>query len=169
MKSRMLIVCLFFAGALGDASAQEPASRPASRPTGGWWNDVFVAQPLTLGEVLAKPEAWREVPISFNVQFRRAEQHDEVFHTRFDPESWTSFAAWPDEASLWEKPAWDADFPFLFIRRDAPAFILATKGVAYRRLAVTGVVRDVIKGKPWIEVTGLKELPGHLTEAALLH
>jgi hypothetical protein len=166
----MAAVCVLAAAA---ARAQDATTKPDSRPSkpaaGGWWDDVFTDRETTLGKILAAPEAWRGVPASFVVQFRQPGRAEPSFFTKFDPDQWLSFVVWPDEAALWEKKAYDDDFRHLFVKRTGPeAKVVGSAGI-YDRMAVTGVVRDVIKGRPWIEVTSLRRLPEKLTEGSLVH
>src|SRR5262249_17410180 len=65
--------------------------------------------------------------------------------------------------------AYESDFPYLFVRRDGADFRLVNGAAIYDRFAVTAVVRDVIKGKPWIEVTSVRKLPEKMSEGSLVH
>jgi hypothetical protein len=150
------------------AVAPAPASRPA-RPEGGWWDDVFAEKSVPLGTILASPEIWRDVPVSFAIQYRQPGKSGTSFFTRFEPDQWLSFVAWPDEAPLWEKKAFDADFPHLFIRRNSADVKTIGTAATYDRFVVSGIVRDVIKGKPWIEVVSVRKLAGKITEGCLVH
>jgi hypothetical protein len=174
--------------ALGNA-ARDAASRPAGRvqempasspvraeaapraekPVGGWWDDTFAEREVPLSTILAKPEAWRDVPVAFVVQFHQIGKAGSSFFTRFEPDTWLGFSAWTDDAALWEKKAFESDFPHLFVRRDGADARIVTSAAIYDRLAVSGVVRDVIKGRPWIEVTSIRTLPEKMTEASLVH
>jgi hypothetical protein len=124
---------------------------------------------VQLSKVLGSPEAWRDVPASFVIQFRSLGKSGPSFFTRFEPDQWLSFVAWPDEAPLWDKKAYDTDVPHLFVRRGSTeAKTIGSAGI-YDRFVVSGIVRDVIKGKPWIEITALKKLPEKITEGSLVH
>jgi hypothetical protein len=152
------------------AAASRPLPIPkADKLGGGWWDDVFAEQSTSLTKLVATPDAWRDVPVSFTIHFRQLAKGGPSFFTRFEPDQWLNFAAWPDEAALWEKKAFDADFPHLFIRRDSPDFKTISAAATYDRFIVSGLVRDVIKGQPWIEVTSLKKLPEKITEGSLVH
>jgi hypothetical protein len=157
--------------------AEMPASAPAKpeppakaeRPAGGWWEDVFAERNVALSKILEKPEAWRDVPVVFVVQFHQLGKASASFFTRFESDSWVGFSAWSDDAALWEKKTFDADFPHLFVRRNGADARVVGAAAIYDRLIIGGVVRDVIKGKPWIEVTSVRTLPEKMTEASLVH
>jgi hypothetical protein len=159
----------------GVGSGQEPSAKPEpaqpkqEKPAGGWWDDVFSERSVTLGVVLASPEVWRDVPVSFVFQFRQPAKAGPSFFTKFEPDQWLNFVAWPDEAPLWEKKAFDSDFPHLFIRRDSPDAKVVGAAAIYDRFLASAVVRDVIKGKPWIEVTAVRKLPEKISEGSLVH
>jgi hypothetical protein len=164
--------------ACGVSLAQEmPASAPASRetapkaakPTGGWWEDVFAEREVPLSKILVTPEAWRDVPVSFVVQFHQIGKAGSSFFTRFEADAWLGFSAWADDAALWDKKAFDSDFPHLFVRRNGADARLVGAAALYDRLAVSGIVRDVIKGKPWIEVTSVRTLSEKMNEGTLVH
>jgi hypothetical protein len=148
-----------------------PATSAAAKAEshGGWWDDVFAERTSTLPKIIAAPEAWRDVPVTFTVQFRQQGRNGPSFFTRFEPDQWLNFVAWPDEAALWEKKAFDTDFPHLFIRRDNPDFKAIASAATYDRFTVSGVVRDVIKGQPWIEIGSVRKLQEKITEGSLAH
>src|SRR5688500_13895825 len=103
------VIVAIFVIASGMVRAQEQAPKPeapppptppqAARteiPTGGWWDDVFTERSVPLGKILASPEAWRDLPVSFGIQFRQPGKNGPSFFTRFEPDQWLNFAAWPD-------------------------------------------------------------------------
>jgi hypothetical protein len=135
---------------------------------GGWWDDAFTEKEVALSKVLASPEAWRDVPVSFVVQFHQIGKAGTSFYTRFESDTWLNFSGWADDCALWEKRAFESDFPHLFVRRDAADCRVVSSASVYDRLAVSGIVRDVIKGRPWIEVTSVRPLLEKMTEASLV-
>jgi hypothetical protein len=160
------------AGTVVVAQAGNPRadSRPTAAPahSGGWWDDVFMERSTRLGAILAEPEAWRGVPATFVVQFREPAKADRAFFTKFEPDQWIAFAAWADEAPLWVKKDYDEDFRHLFVRRHGPEAKAIAMAARYDRFVVSGVVREVLKGRPWIEVTSLRRLPEKITEGSLV-
>jgi hypothetical protein len=119
--------------------------------------------------VLTSPEAWRDIPISFSVHFRQVAKNGASFFTRFESDQWLNFVGWADETALWDKKAFDADFKHLFIRRDSPDAKLVSAAATYDRFVLSCVVRDVIKGEPWIEVTAVRKLSERISEGSLVH
>jgi hypothetical protein len=146
----------------------EPAAK-AEKPVGGWWDDAFAEREVPLSTILAKPEAWRDVPVTFVVQFHQIGKAGSSFFTRFEPDTWLGFSAWTDDAALWEKKAFESDFPNLFVQRNGADARIVGSAAVYDRLAVSGVVRDVIKGRPWIEVTAVRTLTEKMSEGSLVH
>jgi hypothetical protein len=179
MKGTGVIVCVVAfaaqaafaqdnAGVVDSGAQAAPAAR-VEKPMGGWWDDVFAERSVALAKILAAPESWRDLPVSFTIQFRQPLKNAAAFFTRFEPDQWLNFAAWPDEAPLWEKKAYDTDFQHLFIRRTSPDFKAIGTAATYDRFVVSGVVREVLKGKPWIEVVSVRKLQEKITEGSLVH
>lgn len=167
-----LAACAMVPAQVATSAQPEPAKAEAAkpdRPAGGWWDDVFTERSVTLAKVLASPDAYRDVPISFTVQFHQVSKTGPSFFTRFDPDSWLGFSAWAEDAALWEKKAYETDFPYLFVRRDGPDLRTVNAAAIYDRFTLAAVVRDVIKGKPWIEVTSVRRLPEKMSEGSLVH
>jgi hypothetical protein len=166
------IACAWSAAQVPTSVQPEPPkteSAKPERPDGGWWDDVFTERTVTLTKVLASPDAYRDLPINFTVQFHQIAKTGPSFFTRFEPDSWLGFSAWSEDAPLWEKKAYENDFPHLFVRRDGADFRTVNGAAIYDRFSVSGVVRDVIKGKPWIEVTSVRRLPEKMSEGSLVH
>lgn len=155
-------------GAAAVAAPSVPAAK-VDKPVGGWWDDVFAERSIALGKILATPEGWRDLPVSFVIQFRQPVKNGASFFTRFEPDQWLNFSGWADEAALWEKKAFDSDFQHMFIRRTSGDYKIIAAAAIYDRFAVSGVVREVLKGKPWIEIVSVRKLQEKITEGCLVH
>ncbi|HYC78171.1 MAG TPA: hypothetical protein VEI02_11145 [Planctomycetota bacterium] len=169
---RLVFGVVFLAGS-APAQASRPARAPSPTPerpaaASGWWDDVFVDRAATLTDVLAAPESFRGAIFRADVQFRRTVKPPEAYHTKFDGARWLCFAAWPDEASLWDARAFEADHPYFFVRRDAPEAGVLAEAQVYARFTARARIVETLKGRPWIEVLSLEPLPGRLTEACLI-
>ncbi|MFT7618562.1 MAG: hypothetical protein ACI97A_002206 [Planctomycetota bacterium] len=136
--------------------------------TNGWWDDLYEDKAVTLEQVIAHPEAYKGMDISFVVQFHQLGQIDNPYYTRFEKGQYLNFSVWSDTAPLWDKKAYSADFPYLFIDRIATECQTILTSSAYDRFLITGRVASVFRGKPWIEVVGLKALEKNLTEPTLI-
>jgi hypothetical protein len=133
-----------------------------------WWNDAYEQKTVRLADVLKAPRAYKGLDVSFVVQFNSVGSLDNPFYTKFEKDQFVNFSAWGDEAQLWDKAEYKSDYPYLFIdriKKDAQT-ILSAK--SYDRFLVTGRVESIFRGKPWIEVKGLKPLEGKLTEPSLI-
>jgi len=124
---------------------------------------------VTLSQILKSPESFRKVPCEFSVTFHTFSQVYNPYFTRFVPEDYLNFSAWPDGQKLWHRDEYKNDFPFLFVdkRNQSLQDFLALK--RFDRIIVVGSVLDTFKGMPWIEVHSMKLVPGKLTEKALIH
>jgi hypothetical protein len=160
------IAAWIFATAVG-AAAQ--ASRPAA-PAGatGWWDDLFADRAARLEDVVASPESYRGATLRLAVQWQGAARVAEFFHTKFEPESWLNFVAWPDEAPLWEDQVFRRPHAFFFIPQDHGEAAALRAARPYARFLLRVRVVEVLKGEPWIEVLGATPLPGRMTESSLL-
>ena len=144
--------------------AGEPEPPRSREPVGGWWDDVFTEReraaledPREPGGVARRPDQLRD-PVPPDRKERAL-----VLHAGSSRTHGSASSAWADDAALWEKKAFETDFPHLFVRRDGADFRVVSSAAIYDRLAVCAVVRDVIKGKPWIEVTSVRKLPEKMT------
>jgi hypothetical protein len=135
----------------------------------GWWDDVFEQKTVSLSTVLRNPNAFRGLDVAFVVQFHQVGEIDNPFYTKFEKDYYLNFSVWADEAPIWQRPAYDADFPFMFIDRIAPEHAEVVKAKTYDRFVIVGRVAEVFNGRPWIEVKGLKKLEGALNEPTLTH
>ncbi len=136
--------------------------------TDGWWGDLYEQKTVTLEQILANPQAFRGLDVSFVVQFHQLGQIDNPYYTRFEKEQYVNFSVWSDTAPLWDRKAFRQDFPYLFIDRIAGESQTILKARAYDRFLITGRVESIFRGKPWIEVVGLKALEKKLTEPTLI-
>lgn len=142
-------------------------SLPAAA-TNGWWDDLYEEKTVTLEQVIAHPEAYKGMDVSFVVQFHQLGQIDNPYYTQFEKGQYLNFSVWSDSAELWSKKAYGDDFPYLFIDRIATECQTILTSSAYDRFLVTGRVASIFRGKPWIEVVGLKALEKKMTEPTLI-
>jgi hypothetical protein len=97
---------------------------------------------------------------------RRFRAVDRVFFpyfTSFSADKHWNVSAWLDGSPIWERDAYTRDeFPFLYLRRDHPQRDELMRLEPFTRLEVTGVVRDVYRARPWIEITAFRATPATL-------
>ena len=141
---------------------------PTAAAANGWWDDLYEEKTITLEQILANPQAYKGMDVSFVIQFHQLGQIDNPYYTRFDKEQFVNFSVWSDSAALWNKKAYSDDFPYLFIDRITKESQTILSASSYDRFLVTGRVASLFRGKPWIEVVGLKALDQKLTEPTLI-
>ncbi|MCC6673085.1 MAG: hypothetical protein IT458_18615 [Planctomycetes bacterium] len=115
------------------------------------------------------PEAFRNLWVSFQVQYHSLGRVANPFFTKFVPTEYANFTVWANEQPIWRQDAYSDVFGLLFLPKnhDQLQALYATK--PYQRLQITGIVRNVFQGQPWIEVTEFTSVPGQVTTAALAH
>ena len=135
----------------------------------GWWDDLYEQRPVTLDQVRAEPHAFRNIDISFVVQFNAIGAIDNPYYTRFERDQYVNFSAWDDAVHLWQRAVYKDSFPYLFMSRISKQSQELLRATRYQRFVVAGRVSSVFRGQPWIEVMGIKPLKGALTEPSLIH
>lgn len=154
---RILPLCSLglLAGAIGfprlvrHVRADEPVS--ASSPA----LDELEVHEVALSELRRSPLEWLGQPVRFTLQLKGPLDAWNPYLTRFGPADWVAFGGWPDELFTWDPEVFEDPLPRLFVRRGSALESSVRSTPLYRRLAVTGVVREVFLDEPWIEVVGL--------------
>lgn len=135
----------------------------------GWWDDLYENRSVTLSQIRAEPHAFRNIDVSFVIQFNGIGSIDNPYYTRFERDQYVNFSAWDDSAKLWDRKTYRDSFPYLFMSRISKQSGTLLKSHRYQRFVVTGRVSSVFRGQPWFEVFGLKLLEGAMTEPSLIH
>lgn len=135
---------------------------PAASAGDGWWSGLDEGEAVSLADVVRGPEAYRHRTLTFYAVFHSAAAEYKYYprNTAFTEARHINFSAWPDGAPVWEKRAFINDFPFLYLPRTHPqrnALATAKKGT---RWEITGRIRDLVRGRPAIEVFSFRET-GH--------
>ena len=124
--------------------------------------DVDDDETIPLQKIIANPDAFLDIPVSFVIQFHRLEKADNPVFTRFLKQWDMNFSAWADGERLWTKEGFKNDFSYFFVRRGSEGHQTLLKAPIFSRWVVTGIVTRVFKGKPWIQVEGLARLEDQL-------
>ena len=127
------------------------------------------AVPTTLTEVRSSPEAFKNVKVTFTVQFASLGKIANPFFTKFTPTDFANFYAWADEQPIWQEKAYSDVFGMLFLAKNHPRLEQLYSLKLYQRLVVTGVIRNTFQNTPWIEVTDFEVAPGQLDNAVITH
>lgn len=122
-----------------------------------------------LTNVRLTPDAFKSVSVRFTVQFHQLGKISNPFFTRFVPTDFVNFYGWASEQPIWRKDCYDDVFGLLFLSKENKQLSELYTLKTYERLEVTGVVRNVFQGAPWIEVMSFKRVADKVTTATLAH
>lgn len=161
MKQLHRLLPLFVAAALAGLAVSDGHRADAGDPISG-------AQ-VTLSEVVAHPLEYLGGTVHFTLQLESQPETWNPYLTRFGTDDYRAVIAWGDEQALWERSAYEAPVASLFVRRGTPIEEWIARAGRYARFEATGVVRQVLLGRPWIEVTELAPLSPQFTEGSLIH
>jgi hypothetical protein len=123
----------------------------------------------TLTQVRAEPEAFKNVKVTFTVQFASLGRISNPFFTKFTPTDFANFYAWADEQPIWQEKSYNDVFGMLFLSKSNAKLEALYELRLYQRIAVTGVIRNTFQNTPWIEVTDFEPVDGQLDTAVLTH
>jgi hypothetical protein len=130
----------------------------------GWWDDLDKGERVRLADVIAQPKPWRNKRITFTCVYHKPDQVFAPYFTRFHPERHLNLTVWADGAPVWERDAFVADFPHLYLERTHVQRDEALSLATFTRVEVTGEVKDVYRNLPWIQVHGIRKTGGTLGE-----
>ncbi len=123
----------------------------------------------TLEEMRAHPEAFKSVKVKFPIQFCSIGKIANPFFTRFVPSDYANFYGWSDDQKIWDRKQYDNVFGMLFLSKESERLTDLYEFDLYERLWVTGTVRNVFQGEPWIEVSNFSPMGNQLNTATLSH
>ncbi|MHC4897575.1 MAG: tetratricopeptide repeat protein [Planctomycetota bacterium] len=123
----------------------------------------------SLSRIRLAADAYRNVWVSFPVQFVSMGSVKNPFFTRFVPAKYANFYAWPAEQQIWRRDKYEDPFPLLFLSKRSDQLERLYKMKLYQQMQVTGVVRNVFQGEPWIEIVWFDELDPKVNTSVLSH
>ncbi len=133
--------------------------------------ELTSAKEVKLRAVRENPSAYKNVFITFKAQFHSIGSVHNPFFTRFTRSEYTNFGAWGDEQKVWKLEEFSRPLSILFVKKldndDMLSELFRYK--RFERLQITGVVRNVFKDAPWIEVISIEKLGGKVTTPTLTH
>jgi hypothetical protein len=142
----------------GERQEAPPAAPSAQEPVAAWLSALRRDEPAWLGK-----------RVRFALQLHGLVPDWNPFLSRFGPAQWLAVSAWPDEAFLWDQPAFDDPCPTLFARRGGPLEEGLRGAAQFDRFEAVGVVREAFRGEPWIEIQSLTPLEGSVGDGTILH
>jgi tetratricopeptide (TPR) repeat protein len=123
----------------------------ATSAQAGWWDDAGAAKPAALNDLRRDPGAWRDVVVAFDVRVAAVVEPGDPGFTRFAFCEWRALAVSAADAAP-ESGAAKSVFSLVFVRRGSEAERRVVGVAKPARVQIRGVVRDVVRGEPWIEV-----------------
>ncbi len=130
------------------------ASAAPAHAGDGWWGGLDDGEAVSLADVIRGPRDYRERTITFFCVFHTADGEFKYYppNTAFSERRHLNFSVWHDGAAMWEERTFTNDLPFLYLRRTNPQRVELLRLPSFTRLEVTGKIRDIVRGKPAIEV-----------------
>lgn len=127
--------------------------------------------PVKLSVVLANPQSLLNAEVKFRCTFATITDIFDLHQSYFRMERFAAFAVWSDRAPLWVPEARADVITTLYVDKDRIAPTRNTQLKMYSQMEVAGIVKEVVDGVPFIEVTGMKVLgqDGAFTDASIYH
>lgn len=120
-------------------------------------------------DLVAHPERHLGETIRFAFTLESKLETWNPYLTRFGTSGFDCVLGWSDESFPWLRADYENPSIRLFLRDGTRAQHAAKTARPYKRFAVTGVVRELFAGQPWIEVIALDRLEASLNEGTVLH
>jgi hypothetical protein len=133
----------------------------------GAYGEKVITTSIT--KLKANPDAYKNIWVSFTVQFAGLSRVQNPFFTIFTPSDFANFSGWCDSQNIWNKDEFGDAFSYLFVKKDNPIAETIFYMKKFQRANCVGVVRNTFQGQPWIEVTSIKPIPGALNTETLAH
>lgn len=153
----MLLAGLALAGALAlGSAARGEEERPPERVA-------------TLESLHHDPQAALGQLVRLRFQFDAEVARWNPYLTRFGSGEYRAFRVWSDGQFLWEKDQWDAPLAQLYVRRGGVAERALAGAPQLARFEAIGRVRQVLLGRPWIELEQVRRIGDEISESTLLH
>ena len=131
-------------------------------------NATESARATSLVELCA-PGRFLGEEVELTLQFRALTESWNPYLSRFEPQRWLGFSAWPDEVFTWEATSYDAPATRLFVRRGTALEEELRRARPHQRFRVTALVREQFLGEPWLELTSFVRLAEEVGEGTILH
>ena len=123
----------------------------------------------TLSNVRENPEAFKNVKVSFTVQFASIGKISNPFFTKFTSIDFANFYCWADEQPIWQQKAYEDIFGMMFLPKKHHGLETLYTLKLYQRIQITGVIRNTFQNMPWIEVSDFYVLDEQLSTPVLTH
>lgn len=162
-------MCLLVAAPLGLSLLLGPVSGPEADIVEAAGPALPVAPRYSLGALMDVPERRLGETLTVVVQFREEVEDWNPFLSRFTPEDHRCVEVWGDEQWLWIAEEYGAPMARLHVRRGTMAEAVLSTAKPHDRLELDVVVRELLAGSPWIEVTHAVRTDEQTPEGTVLH
>lgn len=149
--------------------AAAPQDAGAEAAPGGEGTETSAEPAVPWTEVAGSPERFLGKTVHLVVQFHSLEERWNPYVTRFGPYEYFAVEAWTDEQRPWIEAEYDDPAVHLYVRRSERIAGLFRALEIHERVAVTGVVRELFAGRPWVEVVAAEKLAEYFPEGSVLH
>ena len=109
----------------------------------------------------------QELSLAIQVESQPVEWNP--YLTRFGTEDYRAVIAWGDEQRLWDRTDYANPAAMLLVRRGSALEPILIQAQRYARFEATGIVRQVLVGRPWIEITSLRALSEQFSPGSMVH
>ena len=103
------------------------------------------------------------------LQFHSLEEDWNPFVTRFSPRNYLAVRGWADEQLPWVESEFERLPVRVFVPRGTSLEGFFRIGQRHERILVTGIVREVFAGQPWMEVLAAEATQEAIPEGSVLH
>ncbi len=167
MRPALLLRGIALAAALAVASLSAAAVARASGPEST--GSHALAIPVSWLELANSPCRHQGLEVHFAFQFHGRPERWQPGPTRFGPGTFAALSGWADEQYPWIPEEFDNPAVRLYVRRGSEPERSFASALPHQRFEVTGIVREVWRDRPWIELTGATLLEDQIGEATVFH
>ncbi len=120
-------------------------------------------------DVAAQPCRFQGQEVTVRVQFRDLPARWQAGPTRFGPGAFVAVTAWADEQFPWVRDEFTNPQARVFVRKGTELERTFAAARTHQRFEVRGIVREVWRDRPWIELQSAVPLEDEVGEATIIH
>jgi hypothetical protein len=133
------------------------------------WVDRFGPVALvTVSEVRDNPLLYLESVVRLEARFDRFGRLFNPVYTRFVDERYVNFSAWGEEQPLWEQEEYADPYPYFYFDKGHPEIKTLHDLERYESIELLCFVRDIFRGRVWIDVVGIRRLDNGVVSDRIL-
>jgi len=120
-------------------------------------------------DVAAQPCKFQGQEVTVRIQFRDLPARWQAGPTRFGPGMFTAVTGWSDEQFPWVRDEFTHPQARVFVRKGTELERTFAAARTHQRFEVRGIVREVWRDRPWIELQSVVLLEDEVGEATVIH